>query len=274
MLRAGILPSIPYPGATPAWPGVCLRCGHPVKPRYSYIVRGGGGCAYCAGKRLTDEARAARGIDLRRCTRCDEIRPIDDFPPNPNVAGGRLRQCRACVNGAQARRWQEIRDDPEVKAKRRAYYDEHAEQIKEQARAYYRTRRDDPAYKQRVADYKRRYSRLNAARIAEYNRRYRQENRARKAAWANARRAKKQDAGIYVISDRDLRRLASIDACQECGSTDALELDHIVPLELGGVHSIGNLWKLCRTCNRSKGHRTLVAWRRWKGQTGSGAQVG
>lgn len=110
MVNAGILPSIPYPGAAVAWPGVCLRCGHPVKPRYSYVVKGGGGCAYCAGKRLTDEVLAARAAaEPARCIRCEEVRPVEDFSPNPNVVGGRLRQCHSCVAELKAARWRKTR---------------------------------------------------------------------------------------------------------------------------------------------------------------------
>ena len=42
-------------------------------------------------------------------------------------------------------------------------------------------------------------------------------------------------------------------ACLNCGSFDLLEVDHIIPLALGGTNEWDNLQTLCRSCNRSKG---------------------
>jgi 5-methylcytosine-specific restriction endonuclease McrA len=38
--------------------------------------------------------------------------------------------------------------------------------------------------------------------------------------------------------------------CENCGSTYALQIDHIQPQSLGGTHDEGNLRLLCRTCNQ------------------------
>jgi 5-methylcytosine-specific restriction endonuclease McrA len=38
--------------------------------------------------------------------------------------------------------------------------------------------------------------------------------------------------------------------CVNCGSTHALEVDHIIPRALGGTDEPGNLRLLCRSCNQ------------------------
>lgn len=43
------------------------------------------------------------------------------------------------------------------------------------------------------------------------------------------------------------------DRCKTCGSTDELQIDHIVPVARGGTGDIDNLQVLCRPCNASKG---------------------
>lgn len=41
-------------------------------------------------------------------------------------------------------------------------------------------------------------------------------------------------------------------ACVRCGSTDKLQIDHILPQSCGGPHVIGNLRTLCRSCNAAR----------------------
>ena len=41
-------------------------------------------------------------------------------------------------------------------------------------------------------------------------------------------------------------------ACLACGSADDLELDHVVPVVLGGPTTLQNLQTLCASCNRRK----------------------
>lgn len=45
--------------------------------------------------------------------------------------------------------------------------------------------------------------------------------------------------------------------CAACGSSDALEIDHIVPISRGGSSERDNLQALCESCNRAKGRRTM-----------------
>ncbi len=44
-------------------------------------------------------------------------------------------------------------------------------------------------------------------------------------------------------------------ACNSCGSTENIEIDHIIPISKGGDSRAENLQTLCRPCNRSKRHR-------------------
>ena len=41
--------------------------------------------------------------------------------------------------------------------------------------------------------------------------------------------------------------------CAVCGSTDNIEADHVIPLQMGGAHCGLNVQPLCRRCNRWKG---------------------
>lgn len=46
--------------------------------------------------------------------------------------------------------------------------------------------------------------------------------------------------------------------CADCGTTERLTIDHILPLSRGGSNSPSNLQVLCSDCNASKGTRVVL----------------
>jgi len=53
--------------------------------------------------------------------------------------------------------------------------------------------------------------------------------------------------------------------CPVCGSTDHLCYDHIVPVTSGGLSTRSNLSTLCRSCNSSKGTKSMFEW--WRSRS-------
>lgn len=45
--------------------------------------------------------------------------------------------------------------------------------------------------------------------------------------------------------------------CLSCGSTDDITMDHIIPVKRGGPNTKDNVQPLCRSCNSSKGTKTI-----------------
>ncbi len=43
--------------------------------------------------------------------------------------------------------------------------------------------------------------------------------------------------------------------CVQCGATEYLEYDHVIPFSKGGASTVNNIQLLCRTCNLKKGDR-------------------
>lgn len=55
------------------------------------------------------------------------------------------------------------------------------------------------------------------------------------------------------VQDRVWRRDEG--KCQNCGSKESLEFDHIIPFSKGGANTYRNIQLLCESCNRSKSNK-------------------
>lgn len=74
-----------------------------------------------------------------------------------------------------------------------------------------------------------------------------------RAMTANTR-SKKLGDGSKITAD-DLEFIFSRDngQCRQCGTTDDIVFDHILPYYRGGTNTVDNLQLLCRLCNMEKG---------------------
>jgi hypothetical protein len=68
--------------------------------------------------------------DKKRCTKCNRMLPLDEFPQNPNMTDGHLHQCKFCVSEA-SRDYRE-KNIEKIKEKKRKYYWANREKIRVQ----------------------------------------------------------------------------------------------------------------------------------------------
>lgn len=68
--------------------------------------------------------------------------------------------------------------------------------------------------------------------------------------WCGSEKIKERARGPH---GKVKRRLLKDAVCAQCGTTESLTIDHIVPLSKGGTHRIENLQVLCYPCNQAKG---------------------
>ena len=139
---------------------------------------------------------------------------------------------------------------------------------KNQAKAIERIRRNPEAHRERA-----RQQRATTAWTVRYADSMRESRRKWKAEHPEAareyqarRRARKTGNGVFLVTNRDWRRvLLRYDyRCAYCGEATELHQDHLIPIARGGRHSIGNLVPACIVCNGSKGARLLIEFRKAK----------
>jgi len=49
--------------------------------------------------------------------------------------------------------------------------------------------------------------------------------------------------------------------CAKCTNIDNLQIDHIIPLSLGGDHAMYNMQILCKRCNFEKSNKNSIDYR-------------
>lgn len=94
---------------------------------------------------------------------------------------------------------------------------------------------------------------------------WRAQNAGARAMHEAARRARIKGNGVFLVTDRDLRRMLHRYryACAYCGTRlrGKVQWDHVLPIARGGRHSIGNLLPACAGCNSHKTQRLLIQHR-------------
>ena len=182
----------------------------------------------------------------KACSRCGVVKPLSDFyKSKPST-------CKQCVIARQAEYYAANSEA------RIAYAKEWRQANPDKCREYHRE------YAERHPEKERERHRVKSARQPREKRREIEQryaaNHPEKIRMKTAvRRSRKRGNGEYLILDRELKRLYA-SPCARCGATEGITADHIIPLALGGRHSIGNLQPLCFSCNASKGAKLMVMW--------------
>ncbi len=154
-----------------------------------------------------------------------------------------------------------------------AYNAQRAEYLKEYYKNHYIKKREEKIARSRA------WYENNKEEALKRQKEYRErkpmtdEQKARKLEKSRERKAKNPEK--YRMSKRisHLRRAGPMPSlerrkelmenlvCASCGSEEHPEIDHIMPIALGGTSEDTNLQILCRPCNRSKGSKHPDEWK-------------
>lgn len=173
----------------------------------------------------------------KTCTKCGESKTLDCFGKRSGGKDGFRSDCKECRAKVAA-----------------TYYLANTEKTKARVKKWRLDNREKANFQSR------RYQLENPEKRAVSTKKYRLANPQKYRHYSNARRARELANGIFEITKKELNKLYN-SPCFYCGSNKSIQMDHVIPINRGGRHSIGNLVPACSRCNSSKKDKLLVEWK-------------
>lgn len=213
-------------------------------------------------------------MDEKKCTKCGETKPLDEFNVHSMGKFGRRSQCRKCLH----RKYMDARG--EILAKQAAYRDAHRAEKIARDRAYYWRTRGERLARQReyreenldvIRERDRAWRAANIDKKREMDRAYYRVNadqikarmRERGSHWAGGYRTRCRALGLDPVVE-DFTKPDVIerygDSCFYCDTGAFEQLDHYVPVKDGGPHTLDNVRPSCANCNLAKSDLDPDEW--------------
>jgi len=217
-----------------------------------------------ANRRESDNGKA---VQMKKCNKCGEIRPLDQFSTRSDSADGLRQTCKPC-NRAYHRIYHAAHLD-EFATYSRAWRQANPDEASAATRNWYAANRDKFAvwhrahralHPEKAAASHRAYYVANRESIAAKSRVYQAANPEQSAATGQRRRARRLGNGVFVVTAAEIAAMLS-KPCYICGAPSE-HVDQIMPIARGGRHSIGNLAGACAQCNQRKGIKFLIEHKR------------
>ena len=189
--------------------------------------------------------------EMKTCKTCTETKPVDDFYVNRNAKDGRQSQCRPCMK-AYGAKWR-----TENREHRAAYEAKYRAENRERLLDYQaKWRAENP-------DRKTKWYAANREHVATYNAQWRADNPEYGAQhradsphvyWEAQYRRRARAFGFDPVvrsftRDEMLTYWNNGPFCIYCDAPFT-EIEHLIPVGLGGIHAVENVAPSCVPCNR------------------------
>lgn len=212
---------------------------------------------------------------MKTCKKCGEEKPTTEFNKCAGKRDGLQSNCRDCCNKATAA-WMAANTERH-KATRDAWRAANADRVKAVNDAWYAANRDKKLAQNAA------WASANRGRRAEKNAEWHAKNRERRnlrkaehkkdhpelaRVYAQNRRARKRESGGQLSAGLSAKLFKlQRGKCACCGNPlgDDYQMDHIIPIALGGMNTDNNIQLLRATCNRQKHAKHPVDFMRQRG---------
>ena len=233
-------------------------------------------------------------IPQKRCTQCGEIKPLSAFHTALKHKDGHTYDCKACRRAyrlsrhpvTRPRKWKvrlnpgdskscnvcgEVKPVEQFRKEHRDYGDGYYNQCHECERAKGRE------WSKNRKEYRREYERKNRAHLYQLQHEWRKRNKdkydAQRKRYYGSHKGRMYNRNSQAIRRSKTKQgdvttawldqfLASQTRCFYCkkpfSSKRTKTIDHVIPLDKGGEHTMANLVVACQVCNSSKGNRIVM----------------
>lgn len=204
----------------------------------------------------------------KTCTKCDQTKRLTEYHRQSRAKDGRRNDCRLCANAAAAAHHAENREaraeyDATYRAANREriresgakWRAENNARISARVAAYHAENRD------RRAEYMAEWRSANREHVAEYNASYR--TKTPHTGWEAGYRSRCREYGFEPVI-RSFTREEMISywgnrgKCIYCDAPFT-EIDHLIPVGMGGHHVIENVAPSCMPCNKQNVNAIRIA---------------
>src|SRR5260221_3648774 len=180
------------------------------------------------------------------CSKCKEWKSFEDFYSNRSQPDGYQTYCKPC--------WKQLTKESRLRhlearnAKARetakTFRQEHPELTKERNKEW---------YERNGTEYYREWQNQNRESVQEATRRWRANHPITSQVSGNNTRSKREGATgiiteqewIFILEKHEYK-------CASCREQRKLEIEHVVPIKLGGANVVENIQPLCHRCNMRK----------------------
>lgn len=212
--------------------------------------------------------------EYKTCSKCETVKESIEFYKHGSSKDGLNGQCKKCLANRKKKYYQENRE--KFLEIRKQYRNENPKKIKNHRQEYYKENREDlieyqKQYRQenskKIKYMARQYRHKNHEYLLELERKYRKTEAGKAVSLKSSHKRRALQAGA-TIKDFTAQEVFIRDryTCQTCGIKTRPDyknpnhlkrpnLDHIIPLSMGGEHSRENTQCLCHKCNMEKGNR-------------------
>jgi len=201
--------------------------------------------------------------EYKTCSKCEASKSVCEFSKEKKKKCGLQPKCKECVNNYLKRYRAERRESIRKKGNKR--YQDNREKMQEYNNKYRKKRNQENPERMRLKS--RKYYQENRETILDKRKRKAQTESGKfnNQKSVNKRRALKAGATVEDFTPKEVF-IRDRYICQACGIKTRPDyknkyhakypnLDHIIPLSVGGEHSRRNTQCLCRGCNTLKGNR-------------------
>lgn len=197
--------------------------------------------------------------EYKSCSKCFATKKIVHFYKDKNRKDGFQYQCKECAKDNGKRHYQ--KNIEKILERKKRYHQKNRDKALKRGRQYRQENIDN------ILNKNKKYRQANPKKLRESARQYLQteSGRANSLKSVNKRRALKAGATVEDFTPKEIFNRDHY-ICQACGIKTRPDyknrhhskypnLDHIIPLSVGGEHSKRNTQCLCHGCNMSKGNR-------------------